>query len=292
MSKRHARWSWLFLTPFIIGMLVFTVYPMIFSVYYAFCDYNIFNPPKWVGLANFAKLLPDPALWKAYRNAFAFALTYIPVQIFLAIIFATALNQKLKTIGFWRVIYYLPALTPWVAACTVFTVLYNPAYGPINYFLGFFGLRSEFINSSNWFVVVTSLSAISIWKGVGSQTIYMLASMQNISSDVLEAADIDGAGPISKFFKIKMPLLTPMIFLLLLLSVKNAVGVFDSFYTMLGGGYGVNENLTVPAVLHYEYEFVFNKVGLGAAMSWITFAIVGILTIIQKKSEEKWVHYE
>ena len=89
MSKKHARWSWLFLTPFIIGMLVFTFYPMIFSVYYAFCDYNIFNPPKWVGLANFARLLPDPATWKAYRNSFAFALTYIPVQIFLAMIFAS-----------------------------------------------------------------------------------------------------------------------------------------------------------------------------------------------------------
>ncbi len=292
MTKKHARWSWLFLTPFIIGMLVFTFYPLIFSVYYAFCDYNIFNPPRWVGLANFARILPDPATWKAFRNAFAFALTYIPVQIFLAIIFASALNQKIKTIGFWRVIYYLPALTPWIAACTVFTVLYNPAYGPLNYFLGFIGLRSDFIQSTNWFTVVTSLSVISIWKGVGSQTIYMLAAMQNISSDVLEAADIDGAGPLAKFFKIKMPLLTPMIFLLLLLSVKSSVGIFDSFYTMLGGGSGVNENFTVPSVLTYEYEFVFNKVGLGAAMSWLIFAVVGILTIIQTKSEKKWVHYE
>ena len=232
------------------------------------------------------------ATWKAYRNSFAFALTYIPVQIFLAMIFASALNQKIKTIGFWRVIYYLPSLTPWVAACTVFTVLYNPAYGPLNYFLSFVGLHSDFIQSTNWFTVVTSLSFISIWKGVGSQTIYMLAAMQNISSDVLEAADIDGATGIAKFFKIKMPLLTPMIFLLLLLSLKNSVGVFDSFYTMLGGGSGVNENFTVPGVLQYEYSFVFNKVGLGSALSWVTFAIVGILTIIQKKSEEKWVHYE
>jgi len=283
------NWGWLFVSPYVIGLLIFTLFPLVFSIYISFTEYNIFNPPKWIGMQNFVKAWNDPNVWIGFRNVFTYAAILESCQLFLACIFATMLNQKIKGMAVFRIMYFVPVLTPMVAVAFIWTAMYNPMYGILNYMFSFIGLGPfKYTFSDNWFDVVSAIAIMNVWKGVGYTTIYLLAGLQNISSDVMEAADIDGAGKFAKFFKITLPLLTPTIFFLLMVGVIGAMQVFDAFYVMQEG---TGANTTVIGTLIYNNAFLYSKVGLASAIGWISFVVVAILTYIQKVMEKRWVHY-
>lgn len=287
------KWGAVFLAPYIIGLLIFSIIPVIFLVYFSFTEYNLFNPPEFVGLKNYINVLTDVDTWRAFRNVGLYALVYIPLNVFFACVLAVALNQKIKGMNIFRVIYFIPSLLPWVAVSLVFITLFNPLYGSVNYLFSFLGIGPfEFTFSQSWIEVVASIAVIAVWKGVGYASLYALAGLQNISDDVLEAAEIDGAGTITKFFRIIIPLMTPTIFMLIIFGLSNSLSVFDSFLVMLGTGGVTSSEFTVINMLIYNNAFQYNKIGTASALCWVAFAAVLIVTVIQKKTEKRWVHYE
>lgn len=287
------KWGAVFLAPYTIILIVYSIIPIISLVYFSFTQYNLFNPPEFVGLKNYAEVLTSVDTWRALRNVGFYALVYIPLNVFLACVLAVALNQKLKGMKFFRMIYFVPSLLPWVAVSLIFIGLFNPIYGVINQFLNLFGIGPlQFTFSQKWTEVVSSIAVVAVWKGVGYASLYALAGLQNVSEDVLEAASIDGAGPIAKFFKIIMPLMSPTVFMLIIFGLSNSLSVFDSFLVMLGTGGVTSSEFTVVNMLIYNNAFQFNRIGTASAVCWVAFAFVFVITLIQTKTEKRWVHYE
>lgn len=291
MTKKHMRWGWFFIAPYLIGFTVFTLSAVIFSGYLSFTDYNIFNPPEWVGLKNYINALTDPEVWTSFRNVFVYGILTEFLQLFLGCIVAVALNQKIKGMGAFRTMFFLPVLTPMVAVSFVWSYMYNPSYGIFNYILSFIGLGPfSYTFSSNWFEFVVGVSLMNVWKGLGYTSLYLLGGLQNISQDVMEAADIDGAGPIRKFFSITVPLLTPTLYFLLVIGVINAMQIFDPFYVMATNA-NTGADVKVIGSLIYNNAFIYNKLGLASAISWIAFAVMAVLTWLQKYIEKRYVYY-
>lgn len=289
MTRKHQNWGWFFVMPYIIGFMAFTLIPLIYSGYLSFTDYNMFNPPKWVGLENFKKVLFSTEVWTGFRNILVYAIIMQALQIFVGCIFATLLNQKIKGLSIFRILFFLPALTPMVAVCFVWTAMYNPSYGILNHILSFLHIGPfNYTFSSNWFEAVASIAVMQAWKGVGYTTIYLLGGLQGISEDVMEAATVDGAGPIRKFFHVTLPLLTPTIFFLLMVGIIQSMQIFDPFYLMQAN---TGANTTVIGTLIYDNAFVYGKVGYASAIGWVTFVVIAALTFVQKKMEKRWVFY-
>lgn len=293
MLKKDKKWGIFFLAPYTVSLLIYTIVPIICLAYFSFTEYNLFNPPRFVGLANYTDVLTSPDTWRALRNVGVYAVVYISLNVFLACVLGVALNQKLKGMKIFRTIYFVPSLLPWVAVSLIFTGLFNPVYGIINQFLAVLGIGPlQFTFSKSWVEVVSSMAVMAVWKGVGYASLYVLAGLQNISEDVLEAASIDGAGPVTKFFRIIIPMITPTIFMLMIFGLSNSLSVFDSFLVMLGTGGVTSSEYTVISMLIYNNAFQFNKIGTASALCWVAVAFVFIITLIQTKTEKRWVHYE
>ncbi len=250
----------------------------------------MYNPPAWAGIKNYVNALSDSLTWESLRNIFVYALVMQFVQIFFGAVLANFLSKKLKGTSFFRVMYYIPALTPVVACCFVWSSMYNPEYGILNQLLGYIGIDPlSYCYSSNWLAAVVSIGVMQGWKGIGYTTVYLLAGMQGISDEVLEAADIDGAGGFKKFFRITLPLISPTVFFLIMTGMITSMQVFDPFYLMQEN---TGASTKVVGMLIYSNAFEYGKAGYAAAIGWITFAVVMIITYIQKSMEKRWVFYE
>ncbi len=291
MTRRHQRWGWMFVSPYLISLTVFSVIPLLVSLYLAFTRYDLVNPARWVGLQNFERTVKSLDNWKAFRNTWVYALFLESISISLACVLAVLLNQKVKGLGLFRVIYYIPILTPSTAVTIVWSRLYNPKNGAFNVILGFLGLGPlMFTYSQNWLEVVISVAIMGIWKGVGGSTVYLIGALQAISEDVLEAADIDGASASRKFFKITLPLLTPTIFYLMITGISGALQAFDVFYLLTQG---TGSDLHVVNSLVYKMMWgSASEVGGASALGWVSFIFIALITYAQKKFEKKWVHYD
>ena len=291
MTKKHQLWGWFFIAPYIIGFSIFTLSAVLFSGYLSFTEYNLFNPPKWVGFRNYINVLTDVSLWTSFRNVFVYGFINEFLQLFLGCILAVALNRKMKGTGIFRTLYFMPVLTPMVAISFVWSYIYNPSYGVLNYILSFLGIGPfKYTFSSNWFEFVVGVAVMNAWKGLGYIILYVLGGLQNISTEVMEAAEVDGAGPVRKFFSITVPLLSPTLFFLLVIGVINSLQVFDPFYIMAQTA-NTGANIKVIGTLIYENAFVYNKLGIGSSVAWISFIVMAVLTWIQKRMEKRYVHY-
>ena len=290
MFKKQQRWGWFFISPFIIGLLFMHFIPFVFSLVAAFFEYDMISMGDFVGLENFKNVFTDPEIYTAYRNTFVFALLYLPLEIFLSCLLGVALNQSFKSISFFRLVYYVPVIAPMVAVSMIWMGLYNPYGGIFNYLFSLIGLGPfDFVYSTNWFVVILCIAVLTIWKGIGSQALIILAGLQGIPNDVYEAADIDGAGHVTKFFRITMPLLSPTLFYIIMMGVIGVVNVFEIFQIMASE---TSAEVKTIATLVYQEGFVNTDVSQAAAIGWVTFVIVGVLTVIQKVAEKRWVHYD
>lgn len=290
MTKKHMRWGWLFVSPYIISLLCFTLIPLLVSIFVAFTRYDMVNPPRWVGLQNFVQTVTEPKTWRAFRNIWIYALLIQGLDISISMVLAVLLNQKVKGLSFFRVVYYMPVLTPGVAVSLVWKRLYNPSGGALNKILSFVGLGPfMFTFSKNWFEVIVSIMFMSLWKGLGGTTVYFLAGLQAISNDVIEAANIDGAGAVKKFFKITVPLLTPTIFFMLITGIAASLQTFENFYLMLEE---TGADVEVVNFRLYSLMWGNSQVGLASSLGWVSFVFIAIITVLQKKFEKKWVHYD
>lgn len=291
MSKKHQRWGWVFVSPYLIGFIIFTFVAVLFSGYVSFTDYNLIRTPNWIGIKNYSNILKDPAVWASFRNVLIYGLLVESMQLVFGCILAVLMNVKTRGMGVYRTAFFIPGLVSMVAVSFVWTYMYNPSYGIFNYVFSYLGIGPfKYTFSSNWFEFLVSIAFMNTWRGLGYIILYLLGALQNISTDVIEASMIDGAGRIRRFFSITLPLITPTIFFLLVIGVINSIQAFDSFYVMVNNA-ETGANIESVGMLIYNHAFVYNEMGIAAAISWVSFAVMAILTVMQKKLEKRYVHY-
>jgi len=290
IEGRKARIGVLFTLPWILGLLIFYVYPLISSVYYSFTSYSIINPGSFVGLQNYKDLMQDKLFWKSIQNTLIFTGVSVPVNILLGIVIAMLLNAKIRGRGVYRTIFFIPTLVPVVATATVWRWLMNPNYGLFNNILGAFGLGPvPWLASTQWSKF--SLVMIAAW-GIGQAIVINLGGLQDISPEHYEAASIDGASAWQKATRITIPLLTPVIFYNVVMGVINALQTFTLPYALTGGEGSPTHSLTFYVMHLYNNAFGYMKMGYASAMAWILFLIILVLTLVIFRTSKKWVHYQ
>ena len=284
LGAKETFWGYFFLSPVIIGFLVFTVFPVIMSFYYSLTDYDGILKPTFVGLQNYAMLFTNKEFGEALLHTVYFTVGTVPIGVFLAILVAVLLNQKIRGVNIYRSAFFIPVIVSYVSITMVWQWLYNEDYGLINSFLGQLGLyQPPWLTSERW--AMLSVIIMSIWKGLGFNAVILLAGVQWISSNIYESADIDGANVFQKFFKITLPLLKPTIVFVTIISMINSFQAFDQIYVMTKGGPGTSTQ--VVSYLIYMNAFQYFKQGYASAMAYILFIIVFVASIIQLRVSEK-----
>lgn len=289
MRKKEAIWFYILASPWILGFLVFTLGPMIYSLFLSFTDWDLFTAPNWIGFDNYVKLISnDKIFWKAVVNTLYFAFASIPLGMGISLAIAYLLNKPLRGISVYRTLVYIPATVPVVASSLLFQWLLAPDAGLVNQTLALIGIDGPpWLLSTVW--VKPALILMALW-GVGGGVTLLLAGMKGIPLTFYEAAAIDGANNQQMFFQITLPMLTPVIFFNLIMGIIGALQTFTQIYIMTGGGPNNASLMMVPYL--FDNAFRFFKMGYASAMAWILFAIIMVLTMLVVRSSGAWVFYE
>ena len=292
LRTREALAGYLFLTPWLIGLLCFVLIPMLASAYFSFTSYDVVNTPKFVGLRNFREIFTkDRLFWPSMLLTFRYAIIVVPLSLIGSLLAAMLLNQALKGTVIFRTLFFMPHLTPIAASAVLWAWMFNPDVGPINYFIrNNLGIE----NAPGWFRdpqwAMTGLIIMAMWGAIGGNTMLIfLAGLQGIPQELYEAAAIDGAGPWAKFRSVTIPLLTPTIFFNLVLGIIGALRVFTAAFVATQGGpvYATH----FYALYIYEKAFRYFEMGYASALAWIFFFIMFVFTFIQFRSSRSWVYY-
>lgn len=283
--------GYLFLAPDLLGTLVFAVGPVLAAFALGFVAWDILTPPRFVGFDNYRELLfEDTVFHQVMVNTSVYVLATVPIRTVLSLLLAIALNQSIRGVSFFRAAYFLPTITSAVAAATVWRWIYEPNFGLLNSLLYAIGVPHPpaWLSSPSW--AMPALILLGVWQGLGFQMVIFLAGLQGIPLHLYEAASIDGAGWWARFRHITVPLISPTTFFVLIISVIGSYQVFDQAFVLTEGGPGYATTTLVYYI--YEYAFQFFKMGYAAAMAWILFAIVFVLTVVQFRVQSRWVHYD
>ncbi|MCX7017841.1 MAG: sugar ABC transporter permease [Candidatus Sumerlaeota bacterium] len=286
-----------FATPWLIGLIVFGLYPIAASFYLSLCRYNIVRPPLFTGLENYRLLIfDDPHFWKSLWNTLYLTAFGLPVQLIAALTAALALNARVKGQPLFRAVIYLPTVVPSVATAIIWVWILNPEYGLFNAALSWFG-----INGPGWLTDPAwskpALIIVGIW-GIGNTAIIFLAGLQQVPQSLYEAAIVDGANTWQRFRNVTIPILSPVVFFNLVMGIIGSFQYFTHVYVMtaglMGGGRGAGgpefSTLVYPLYL-YQNAFLFFRMGYASAMAWIMFLIVALILVVVFRTS-KWVHYE
>jgi multiple sugar transport system permease protein len=290
MRKREERTAWLFITPVVLGVLIFQFYPTLFSFYISFTQWNLLTPPKWIGVANFVELFTtDRFFFNTMKNTATYAVWTVVAGIALGLFFAVLLNQDIRGKYFYRAIYFVPVVAPTVAVALLWQWLYEPNFGVLNGLLRLIGIKGpNWLGNTVW--AMRSVIFEAIWAGLGFNILIFLAGLQGIPTEYYEAARIDGANAWQNFYYITVPLLSPTTFFLLVTGVIGSFQVFDIPFVMTGGG---PANATQMVMMYlYNNAFTIQKMGLAAAVAFIVFVVIILLTIINFSLSKRWVFYE
>jgi multiple sugar transport system permease protein len=277
-----------FVVPSLVPLLLFMVGPMLASIGISFLRWDLLSPARWVGGSNYSSLVHDAAFHAALVHTFEFIAGYLPLVLVGGLGLALLLNQRLRGASFFRTLYFLPVVTSWVVVALLWKWLLNPGTGVVNYALGLVG-----IDGPGWWVdpnwAMPSIILASAWKDVGFVMVILLAGLQAIPEEYYEAASLDGAGRWSRFRNITLPLLSPALFFVVVISLINNIQVFDQVWVMTGGG--PTESTTVVMQQIVKNAFSFGRMGYAAAMSWVLFAVILVVTVVQFRLQRRWVHY-
>lgn len=302
LERREALWFWFFISPWVIGFLVFTLYPILASAYYSLTVYNISSPPRFVGFQNYVDLYKDAVFWKSLQVTTYYTLLSVPLGIVFGLLLALLLNQNVPFLGVFRTLYYLPALLSGsVAVALLFSWLLNPQFGILNTLirslvgpdglipLGFTGPR--WLQDPKW--VVPSYTLLSLW-GFGATMLIYLSALQGVPTALYEAAEIDGANRIKQFFNVTVPMISPVILFTFITGIIGSFQTFTAAYVIAGG-----ESLGAPAYssmfyVLYLFANVFRRyrAGLASAQAWILFIIILLLTLAMFWVSRRYVYYE
>jgi multiple sugar transport system permease protein len=277
-----------FTSPFILGLLALTLYPMGASAYYSFTAYKIVNTPRWIGLNNYRQMFfEDELFWTALLNSAIYAVMAVPFGLIISFLFALALNAKIRGLSIYRTIFFLPSLVPSVAVSILWLWLFHTRYGLLNEIVQFFGFpRLGWLTNPQ--LAKPSLVLMSLW-GIGPTMLIFLAGLQDVPQHLYEAAEIDGASWWSKILHITIPMVTPVILFNLILGLIGAFQYFTQVYIMTGGG---PVYATLMYVLYlYKTGFQYIEMGYASALAWVLFVITLVLSLLVLWSSKRWVHY-
>lgn len=288
MKKNSTIKGLLYISPWLVGFLIFTVYPIVMSLYYAFCDFNITTTPKWIGIYNFNKLFSDELFWKSLRNTLVYVAGLVPLGLFVALGVSLLLSvRKLKFVRLFRSIIYMPSIVPAFGFSAVVTLFFHPYMGFVNRIIESFGIDGPLWLSSEIWVKPTIIIAAQ-W-GVGGAMLIFSAAIKDIPMEFYEDALIDGASRFTMFRKITLPLLTPTILYYLVTSTIGNMQIFDLPMLLTNGGPN-NASLSLSMYI-YKHAFTYNNMGYASAMSWILFGIIFLITILYFGFSKRFVFY-
>jgi multiple sugar transport system permease protein len=295
LTRREARWALLFLAPWIVGFLVFYAGPMVASLWLSFTEYNIVNPPEFVGLDNYRQMIADPMVARSLRNTVYYTVLHVPLAMAISLGLALLLNRVGRLSGFFRTVFYLPVMTPAVAVGILFLLVLNTQDGLVNRFLGWFGIEGpSWTTDPDW--VIPGIVLMSLWS-LGSTVIIYLAALQNVPRELHEAAIVDGAGPGQRFRAVTLPMISGALFFTLVVNTIAALQMFSEVYTMYFGNQTTQQRFDADAATFYviylfQQAFQFLHMGFASALAWLLFLVILLITVIQVRLSKRWVYYE
>ncbi|NJN81169.1 MAG: sugar ABC transporter permease [Caldilineaceae bacterium] len=290
IEANEAKWGYIFLLPWLIGLIVFWIGPILASAYFSVLEYDVLSPSKFVGLENYIRAFTaDKQFWPSLVRTFYFSIIVVPVGLVGSLGLAMLLNRGMKGTNIFRTFFFLPHLTPAVALAVLWIWLFHPSVGPINLALEFIGIDGPgWLTSKQW--ALPALMIISLWAGIGGNTMLIfLAGLQGVPQELLEAAEIDGASPWAKFRNVTLPMISPTMLFNLILGIIAALKVFTLAFVATNGGPSYS---TWFYALHiYNQAFAYYRMGYGAALAWIFVIILLALTYLQLTLSKRWVYY-
>ena len=294
MIRKFTKWAnsesgaaYVFAAPFIIGFLMFLIVPMAISLYYSFCEYDIISAPKFVGLDNYIKMLTkDDTFWRSMKATLYFAVVSVPLKLVFALIVAMILVKQTKLTGLYRAAYYFPSVIGGSVAVAVLWKRLFSIDGVINNLLGLIGIK-EISWFGNTKTAMWTLILLAVWQ-FGSSMLIFLAALKQIPNELLEAAEVDGANAVVRFFRITLPLLTPTIFFNLVMQMINGFLAFTQCMIITQGN--PMDSTLFYAVYMYRQSFQYSNAGYGSAMAWVMLVLIGVVTLVLFKTKKYWVY--
>lgn len=294
MKAEHKQ-GWLFVSPWVVGFVLLTAGPMVYSLYLSFTASSLLSPPQWVGLENYRRMFADPIFYRSLGNTAYYAALGVPLGLILSLGLALLLDAPVRGLGFFRTLFFLPSVTNTVALSILWLWLLNPEFGLINLALARFGLEGPlWLQDETW--AKPALVLMSLWT-VGGQMIICLAALQGVPPELKEAAAIDGAGPVRRFFAVTLPLISPALLFNLIMGLVGALQVFTQAFVMTGGvqpGSEGGPNQSTLFIVLYIYKKAFQEYDMGyaSALAWALFLIITVCTWIAWRVSKSRVHYE
>jgi multiple sugar transport system permease protein len=286
--SRKALWGLFFITPWVIGFLLFQLLPIVSSLLMSFAKYDIITPAKFIGFGNFVYMIKDPLFATSLLNTLYYVAMSVPFRVVVSLFLAMLLDRGLPGTGIFRTIYYLPSVTAGVAISALWKHIYQPNFGGLNSLLRVFGVAGpNWLFDTTW--ALPALMFMGTWVSAGRYMVIFLAGLQGVPQHLYESAEIDGASRWQQFYGITLPLLTPTVYLVSILTVIQSFMVFTHAYIMTNGG---PANATLVSILYiYRKGFEDFQMGYASAQAWVLFVIILIITLVQKQME-KYVYYE
>lgn len=286
-ARREQNWAYIMVAPTILGLVVLNLWPFVQTLYTSFCEHLGFGHYKFVGLQNYIDIFQRPEFWRATWNTIYFCILTVPLGLFLSLLVAMLLNAKIKGKGVFRTIFFLPMVCAPAAVTMVWRWIFNGEYGILNQAMG---THIGWITDPN--VVMIACAVVAIWSNIGYDAVLLLAGLQNISKSYYEAASIDGASKVTQFFHITLPMVSPTLFVVMIMRLMASVKVYDLIYMMVEDTNPAVTSVQSLMYLFYRESFVAGSRGSGSAIVIWTVLLIGMVTIIQFVGQKKWVNYD
>lgn len=289
VNWKEAVWGYILIAPGLIFVLVFTLIPVLGAFGISLTQWNLVSPPRFAGLANYQKVFSDPLATKTLLNTFYFTFVSVPISIVLSLLLAVLLNQKIRGLSFFRTAYYLPVVSSTVAVGMFFLWIFDSRFGLMNRFLAMLAVEPiRWLTDPDWAMAAVIIA--TVWRSLGFTMLIFLAALQDVPQDLFDAAGIDGAGGLQKFWYVTVPLITPAIFFSTLTGFINSFQSFDLVYNMTSGGPARATYLVGYYI--WEQAFKYLNMGYGAAIAFVLFFIILLITLLQWALRRRWVHGE
>ena len=286
-ARLEENWGWIMVAPTIIGLIVLNLWPFVQTIYTSFCEHEGFGRYSFTGLQNYIDMFQNAEFWKATWNTILFCILTVPVGLFISLLVAMLLNAKIKFKGGFRTIFFLPLVCAPAAVTMVWRFIFNGEYGTLNQI---FGSHIGWITDPRF--VMISCAIVAIWSNIGYDAVLLLAGLQNIPKTLYEANSIDGAGPVRQFFTITLPMVSPTLFVVMIMRLMSSVKVYDLIYMMVEETNPAITSVQSLMYLFYRSSFVTGERGYGSAIVLWTVLLIGLVTVIQFYGQKKWVNYD
>jgi multiple sugar transport system permease protein len=295
LGRREAIEGYLFILPWILGLIIFTAGPFLAGVLFSFTSYSALETPQWIGIQNYAKVFQDQNFYLSIYNTVYYVILSVPTGVVLALILAILLNQHARGVAFFRTAFYMPAIVPAVPSIMIFLWILNSRFGLLNGALGSIGIAGpDWLTDPQW--TKPSLVIWSLWQ-VGGSMIIFLAGLQGVPQELHEAANIDGAGTLKRFWYVTIPMISPTIFFVLVIGIISSFQVFTAAFILGTGNYGMPGAGPLNSLLFwvlniYQQGFYFYRFGYASALACLLFVVVLAVTLLQLWLAGRWVYYE